>query len=176
VKKNMTDFDIIDIDNENIEEDTEMGSRNHSIVQTRLVVALSQDERFTPAVEMSLDISQIDLTKFPHLKVKEEVKPDVCLFSNKIGLSWPFDEIRMTEWPLLAIEVLSPRQGSQSILAKFQLYFEKEVKSCWLVDPTLMTVSIYSSLSNFNIFSTKKEKEAIDEILNIHLPLQAIFK
>ena len=41
-----------------------MGSLNHSIVQARLTGLLFNDERFTLAVELSLDVTQIDLSQF----------------------------------------------------------------------------------------------------------------
>ena len=44
------------------------------------------------------------------------------------------DILRMSEMPLLAIEVLSPKQGIYDILEKFKLYFSLGVQSCWLGD------------------------------------------
>ena len=75
--------------------------------------------------------------------------------------------------PLLAIEILSPKQGMDDVLAKFQAYFALGVKSCWLVTPALEAVTVYSSLDNFKIFG--KNGEVVDEVLGISVPLAKIF-
>jgi len=76
--------------------------------------------------------------------------------------------------PLLAIEVLSPKQGNYTILEKFKLYFELDVKSCWLVLPSIDAVTVYSSINNYQTF-TKRDSEVIDEVLDIRLPITEIF-
>ncbi|RKZ44977.1 MAG: hypothetical protein DRR16_30460 [Candidatus Parabeggiatoa sp. nov. 3] len=154
------------------EEYQDVGSLNHSIVQTRMAGFLLNDERFTAMVELSLDARQIDLSQFG-LKAKEELKPDICLYPNSVGLKRR-DVLRMPEMPLLAIEVVSPKQGIDDILAKFDAYFALEVKSCWLVTPTLQIVTVYSEPDNFKTFD-KMATEVIDDILDIRVPLQKIF-
>lgn len=74
----------------------------------------------------------------------------------------------------MIIEILSPKQGIDDILAKFQVYFALGVKSCWLVAPEIEVVTIYSSINNFTNFA-KADAELIDEILNIQLPIENIF-
>jgi Uma2 family endonuclease len=44
------------------------------------------------------------------------------------------DILVMQEMPKLVIEVISPRQGSFSIIEKFQAYFALGIQSYWLVD------------------------------------------
>jgi Uma2 family endonuclease len=97
-----------------------VGSLNHSIAQARLTGLLSNDERFTLAVELSLDISQIDMSQFG-IKAKEELKPNVCCYPNSVGFKSD-DILKMSEMPLLAIEILSPKQTIDDILAKFKAY------------------------------------------------------
>ncbi|HIE02043.1 MAG TPA: Uma2 family endonuclease [Thiotrichaceae bacterium] len=162
--------DIIEQENEVLKE---MGSINHSIVQAKITGMLLNDERFTPAVELSLDISQIDLSQFG-LKAKEELKPDICLYQGRRELSNPDDVLKMTEMPLLAIEVLSPKQTIDDILAKFKAYFALGIKSCWLVTPAIRAIAIYSQASNFKTFGMN-DTEVIDEIMDIHLPIQKVF-
>ena len=49
----------------------DMPSINHSYLQTQIVLALAtENQKFTPFVELSLDASQIDLSQFG-LKAKE---------------------------------------------------------------------------------------------------------
>ena len=78
----------------------------------------------------------------------------------------------MTEMPLLAVEILSPKQGTYELLEKFKVYFELGVKSCWLVDPAITTITVYSSNEEWRTFSGS---EVIDETLGIKLPLNKIF-
>ncbi|OQW91510.1 MAG: hypothetical protein BWK78_04470 [Thiotrichaceae bacterium IS1] len=151
----------------------EMGSINHSIIQAKITGLLLNDERFTPAIELSLDISQIDLSQFG-LKAKEELKPDVCLYQGRRELSSPDDILKMTEMPLLAIEILSPKQTIDEILAKFKAYFALGVKSCWLITPAIRTITTYSPPLNFKTFAMN-DTEVIDEMIDIRLPMQKIF-
>ena len=151
----------------------EMGSLNHSIVQARLTGLLFNDERFTPAVELSLDVSQIDLSQFG-LKTKAELKPDISLYQGHRQLSNLDDVLSMTEMPLLVIEILSPKQPLDELLAKFKAYFTLGIKSCWLVTPSIRAIAIYSQSKYLKTFSTN-DIEVVDEIGDIHLPMQKIF-
>lgn len=157
------------IENE-LEESEDMGSFNHGYTQARLIVLFDRAGQYTPVTELSLDVSGIDLSKFD-LKTKEEVKPDICLYPKR-GRSRPRDILRMTEMPLLAVEILSPKQGTYDILEKFKVYFELGVKSCWLVDPAINTVTVYSANDAWQTFSSN---EVIDAPLGIKLPLDEIF-
>jgi Uma2 family endonuclease len=150
-----------------------MGSINHSLIQAKITGLLLNDERFTPAIELSLDISQIDLSQFG-LKAKEELKPDVCLYLGRRELSSPDDILKMTEMPLLVIEILSPKQTIDELLAKFKAYFALGIKSCWLVMPAIRAITTYSPPLNFKTFAMN-DIEIIDEIIDIRLPMQKIF-
>jgi len=151
------------------EESYDRGSFNHGYLQARLVVLLGNIGNYTPVTELSLDISNLDLSKFD-IKVKEEIRPDICLYpKRKIDLT--HDILKMSEMPLLAIEILSPKQGIYDILEKFKIYFTLGIKSCWLVIPATATVTIYSP-DDFKSFNSG---EVVDETLNIHLPIAEIF-
>ncbi|OQY54864.1 MAG: hypothetical protein B6247_10000 [Candidatus Parabeggiatoa sp. nov. 2] len=132
----------------------DMPSRNHRFVQTRIASLLFNDDRFTPFVELSLDASQIDLSQFG-LKTKDELIPDVCVYPSNVS----------------------------DILAKFKAYFALNIKSCWLITPAIKAVTIYSQPSRFKTFSidtaevdTEVNLDIIDKTMDIHLPLQKIFK
>ncbi|RKZ56740.1 MAG: hypothetical protein DRR08_20920 [Candidatus Parabeggiatoa sp. nov. 2] len=160
----------------------DMPSRNHRFVQTRIASLLFNDDRFTPFVELSLDASQIDLSQFG-LKTKDELIPDVCVYPSNVGFNDDDDELKMQKMPLLAIEIISPKQGISDILAKFKAYFALNIKSCWLITPAIKAVTIYSQPSRFKTFSidtaevdTEVNLDIIDKTMDIHLPLQKIFK
>lgn len=178
-------YELTIVDELEFEEPNDTGSFNHGYTQARLVVLFDRAGQYTPVTELSLDVSQIDLSQFD-LRAKEEVKPDICLYPKR-GRSRPRDILKMTEMPLLAVEILSPKQGAYDILEKFKVYFELGVTSCWLVDPAIHTVTVYSSNNVWRTFGSNSGSndpgrngsgggEVIDEQLAIRLPLHDIFE
>jgi Uma2 family endonuclease len=152
--------------------DINMGSVNHSIAQVKLASLLDGDDRFTVLTELSLDISQYDFSQYG-VKAKDEVKPDVCVYSNEIGYQ-ESDIIRMVDMPLLAIEILSPSQGTKELKDKIHAYFDLGVKSCWLVIPDAQLISVYAKQGDFTNFDMR-DNEVVDEVMDIHLPIPKIF-
>lgn len=151
-------------------EDTpDMGSYNHSIIQANLAFVLKRPGQYSVSTELSLDTEALDKNIF---KFKDEIKPDVCIYPKR-GLIRPYDVLKMTEMPLLAVEILSPKQGAYEILQKFEAYFALGVRSCWLVDPTTEVVAVYSALDQHTTFSAG---EVVDRTLDIHVPLVDIFE
>lgn len=139
-----------------------MGSRNHSYVQANLIVALDKLEHFAVYSELSLEINGL------------EYKPDVCIYELNQGVeSFLDDIIRMQDMPLLAIEILSPRQFSQIIIDKFKAYFKAGIQSCWLVIPNAKTILVYNDLETIIPFSSGI---LTDPKLQISIPLQTIFR
>jgi len=157
------------------QESREVGSYNHSFTQARITALLSQDKRFTTFVELSLDASAVDLSQFG-LNVKGELKPDVCLYPNSnMGIKHR-DILKMSEMPLLAIEIISPKQGIDDILAKFEGYFALGVQSCWLITPNYGSIAVHSQVDEFKLFNTEHDMEVIDKKLDIRLSIVDIFK
>jgi Uma2 family endonuclease len=155
------------------DEDSDMGSINHSIAQVRIASLLNNDERFTVMTELSLALSEQDFSRYG-IKAKDEIKPDICLYPNTID--WQdIDILKMTEMPLLAIEILSPSQSLETLKNKVYAYFALGVKSCWLAIPSIEAIDIYSQPKQHRTF-TMNDTEVIDEPLDIHLPIQKLFK
>jgi len=139
-----------------------------------LASLLDQEERFFVLTELSLDISQYDLSEY-RLDAKNEIKPDVCVYLKRpIIPVQETDLITVSQMPDLAIEVLSPRQSISYLTRKIKAYFELGVKSSWLVNPEQGFISIYSTQNRGKPFSYR-DAEAIDEIMNIRLPIQKVF-
>jgi Uma2 family endonuclease len=169
--------ELITLEEDEYQEDEEhqMGSWNHSVTQSRVVSLFSHDERFIVPVELSLDVSQIDLSQFG-LKVKEELIPDVCLYPKDVSHPKRGDDIlKMSDMPLLVAEVLSPKQTLDEIIAKFKVYFALGVKSCWLVVPVNESVTVYSTPHQFRTFGIDA-KEIVDDTLNLRLPIEKLFR
>jgi Uma2 family endonuclease len=155
---------------EEAEEFPDVGSFNHGYLMVRLGVLFDRLGTYTAVGELSLDVSGVDLRKFD-LRTGEEIEPDLCLYPKR-GLSQPKDILRMQEMPLLAVEIVSPKQGLYDIVEKFRLYFELGVRSCWLVEPVLHTVTVYSSGNEWQTFT---KGDVVDEPLNIRIALSELF-
>jgi Uma2 family endonuclease len=167
--------ELIENDEYQEEERQKMSSKKHSSVQTNITGLLFNDERFKPFIELSLDASQIDLSRFG-LKTKDELVPDVCVYTEPPP--GPDDEteddiLKVSQMPDLTIEVLSPKQLLSDLVKKMKAYFALGVKSCWLVMPSVEVINVYSQTGKrtFGIDS----HEVIDEVMDIRLPIQKIF-
>ncbi|ETW95620.1 MAG: hypothetical protein ETSY1_29865 [Candidatus Entotheonella factor] len=150
------------------EESDDKGSHNHSMVQANLAYLLKAMGGYTVFIELSLDVSHLDRERY---QVRDELVPDLALYPKR-PLSLPHDILRMTEMPILVIEILSPRQGTASILGKFEAYFALGIPSCWLVDPLTQTVHVYRSPTDRTTFSTG---DVADTSLHSHTPIAEIF-
>lgn len=159
---------ILTPDQEEEEFDDE-GSYNHSLVQANLAHQFKLHSDYAVFIELSLDVSSLDLDIYT---LGDEVKPDLCLYSKRT-LRIPRDILRMAEMPLLAVEILSPRQGTGTILEKFEAYFELGIQSCWLVDPLTQTVHVYHSSTERTTYASA---DVIDNTLNLQIPITAIFE
>ena len=152
----------------------EMGSFGHSLAQSQLTILLSDGRKFRVMVELSLDATPIDLSQFG-LKSQNELIPDLSVYQRgghrpKKGR----DIMKLSEMPLLVIEILSPKQGIDDIVAKFEAYFALGVKSCWLVIPLNESITVYSAPEYFKTFGNDST-QIIDEVMGIQLPIKEIF-
>ncbi|MDM8567623.1 Uma2 family endonuclease [Candidatus Halobeggiatoa sp. HSG11] len=86
------------------------------------------------------------------------------------------DMLRVSQMPLLAVEIISTKQSINNILAKFKAYFELGIKSCWLVTPAFESITVYSGYRNFRLFDVRRDMEVDDEVLNIHLQFDRVFR
>ncbi len=142
-----------------------MGSYNHSYLQAHLTWLFKNLGAYAVFTELSLDTSALQLTEI------KELKPDICLYPPR-GLMRADDLLKMTEPPLLIIEIVSPKQNLYDLIQKFKLYFALGVQSCWLVEPMLNVVSIYPDMQHSQSFVSG---EVIDSTLNIRIPIAQIF-
>ncbi len=141
------------------EETMSAASLNHGYFQLSLGTALRALDKYLVVTAVTIEIN-----KKPYI-------PDILVYPKR-PVERSHDIIQMTEMPLLAIEILSPTQGTKDILDKFEIFFDAGIKSCWLVEPAIGVVAVYSSLDNSHTFSSG---EIIDEVMDIRLPLEDIF-
>jgi Uma2 family endonuclease len=182
----MTDIlELEDLPSEDFEEKQfNMSSINHSLTQARLTGLLISDERYTVAIELSLDVSfpeRQEILKRCNISSDrksppETLIPDICLFhAGEIDYLEPDEEdvLKTEKVPLLCVEIVSSSQSSTQILRKFGVYFAMGVKSCWYVDPKLKLINVYSeNLRSVETFT--KTDEVIDHHLNIRFPLTKV--
>ncbi len=161
----------------NYQEEREMPSQNYSLVQARLGGLFNLDDRFNAATELTLDVSQRDLTPFK-IKATPELEPDIAVYYASefdfIDTAEDSDVLRVSQMPSLAIEILSPTQGTNEVVAKFRAYFALGIKSCWLVDPSLKNITVYKSPKESKTYDMT-DGEVVDNLLDIRLPLSKIF-
>ena len=134
-------------------------SLNHSYYQSSANATLRNLKKYSIFTELSLLIDT------------KEYVPDICVYA-RMKINRSKDILRMTEMPLLAIEIISPTQGSKEILDKFEIYFAAHIKSCWLIDPATGVVTVYASLDKFRTFV---ENDIIDTVLDLKIPIKDIF-
>ncbi len=103
----------------------------------------------------------------------KEFIPDVALYSKR-KMKRSEDIIRMTEMPLLAVEILSPKQSSQDVLEKIKVYFESNIKSCWFIVPATRTITVYKSFDDFTTYT--ENMQFTDENLAITLNVAELFE
>jgi Uma2 family endonuclease len=146
-----------------IERNKPMPSRNHSIVQSTLSMELGMRYR----KEYSF-FSELNIT----MPTRPDTVPDIAIYP-KMKIDFLHDVISMEEMPLTVIEIISSSQSNDDILAKFERYFFAGVQSCWLVQPSMKAIYVYSQIGKYQFFND--EMTLIDKLTGIELPLNEVF-
>ncbi len=146
-----------------IERGKPIPSLAHSIVQSNLVRHLGNryENQYRFLSELALELEGCQSV------------PDIAIYAM-FEMDFRHDEIRKTEPPLGAIEILSATQGILSLSDKANQYFENGVKSCWMVIPQFKTVYVFSSADHYDTFVG--EEVLKDRVLGIELPLREVFR
>jgi Uma2 family endonuclease len=168
--------DSYEIEHNGIDGEDQMGSLNHGIAQTKLnYLLLRENKNLTVISELSLDISQYDLSQY-RLESKYEIKPDVCAYLEPPVIPDTEDDLlTVSKIPDLVIEILSPRQAISYLTRKIKAFFELGTQSCWLVNPSVQIITVYSQPYQHESFVSNKDAQVIDKVMNIHLPMKEIF-
>ncbi len=114
------------------------------------------------------------LTQPTFLLGEWESEADLAILPTRPIVHWHKDEIKITEIPLMVVEIVSPRQAQQDIMDKIERYFKTGVKSCWLINPLTETVYVYTPDWKRGIFSEANPK-IHDTILDVTIDFQAVF-
>jgi Uma2 family endonuclease len=137
-----------------------MPSKAHGYIQTNLSVVLAEyRDQYTTFSELTLELDGRELT------------PDLAVYP-KTEVDLVHDEVRVTDSPLLAVEIASPTQNVQDLIEKIEFLLDAGVQSCWLVQPPLRTVTVFPG----NMDSTTVSSGSVtDPVLDVDVSLNAIF-
>lgn len=140
-----------------------MPTLNHAYVQKNLLVSIDYCYRKTYTVLSELNLS---------MPQRPDTVPDIAIYP-KLQIDFLHDIQSMTEMPLTVVEIISPSQSNDDILAKFERYFEAGVKSCWLVIPSFKAISVYTAPGTYKFF--QHDTTLIDPATGIELALDEVF-
>lgn len=139
-----------------------MPSPVHAAIQANLIVALNVYRKLYRAYsELSLELSE-------WVSV-----PDIALFAWKPLNTYDL-RTKESEIPLCVIEILSPTQSLGELRHKIAEYFERGIKSCWLVLPGLDNVYVFEAPDQYEMY--KKGETLKDKQLNIAINVSPIFE
>jgi Uma2 family endonuclease len=139
-----------------------MPSENHSYIQGEIYFELKTNygRQFDIFPELSLELAT------------GKAVPDLCIYEKK-PRNWKLDTIRRTDAPILAVEILSPKQNFNDITDKiFNIYFPAGVKSAWIILPPAESLMVLTP--NGGVKTYHKE-EVIDKISGFDVDLNKIF-
>lgn len=104
-------------------------SLNHSRIINRVSVALSRyDDEYDVFPELELELAS------------GKCKPDVAVYKN-LPADWFNDIMYFNQPPIIAVEVLSPKQAVTDLTDKaYKQYFPAGVQVVWIIIPTLRIV------------------------------------
>jgi Uma2 family endonuclease len=109
-------------------------SWNHATVAYQTTKALSRyDVEYSICPELELEL------------VTGRAKPDISVYHRRPA-NRHRDIIRMTDPPVLAIEILSPKQALSDITDKtFDVLLPAGVQTVWLLIPSLRAITVYTA-------------------------------
>ncbi|MBK8966638.1 MAG: Uma2 family endonuclease [Saprospiraceae bacterium] len=146
-----------------IERGKPLPSKNHAIIQANLLLAIQPKyaSKFRMLPEINLDLPEHDRV------------PDLAIYAS-VEFTPGADEVRMTEVPLSVIEILSPQQSMTDLMVKRGEYFKAGVQSYWLVLPDLLSIYVFYSPEEYDVYT--RQDLLKDKTLEIEVPLGEIFK
>ena len=155
--------EAVELSQYEIERNKPMPSLNHSFIQKNLLVSIDYRYRKNYTLLSELDIIMPE---------RPNCVPDVAIYP-KLKIDFLDDVIGMTEMPITAIEIVSSSQSDYEIVRKINRYFNAGVKSCWLVNPPLQAISVYSEIGKYTFFNT--DMTLTDPATGIELSLSEVF-
>ena len=105
-------------------------------------------------------------------------RPDVAFIS---AATWPLDRLppEKGDWPVvptLAVEVASPNDTLEALLAKMREYFSFGVRQVWIIIPGDRSAFIYTAPRNGKMLSINDDLDGGTLLPGFRMPLATLFK
>ncbi len=127
----------------------DMPSLNHSYLCSRILRQLFEYPSIEALTELSLDIDN-------------GLTPDISVYPvNAIHPNFSRDITRMSQLPILAIEVISSSQNIQDILEKAERMVKAGVKAVWTIEPFTRAIFVTTSQGENIFYNSVVESEGI---------------
>jgi Uma2 family endonuclease len=141
-------------------------SKNHSHTQTNLTFALAPYRtRFSLMPELNLDPGDGG----------RPVTPDLAIYPP-LEIDFTEDEVRMTDLPLVAVEIQSPTQSPNDLVQKAKRLLRAGVRSAWIVLPPLQTITVFTGAPGDLAQTTYRVGETLaDPATGIEVALADVF-
>lgn len=138
-----------------------MPSRNHGRIELKLGALLYNryDRQFTIVTEATLSLPEKDAT------------PDLAIYPKRAD-DWQNDELKITEMPLLVVEILSASQRLSEAEEKVMRYHRAGIKTAWLVLPSLRAIVVYRAGQLPKVIASG---EVRDEYTGIAITIEELF-
>ena len=134
----------------------------HAIVQGNLVFELNVRHRTEYRILPELALAT----------VPDGTTPDLAIYP-RFAADYDHRQARRTDAPLCCIEIQSPSQSLEEMVAKTHLYFKFGVRSCWVVQPAIQGILVFDRPGHYAFFHG--DDTLRDGALGIELPLAAVF-
>ena len=137
-------------------------SLNHSRIINRVSVAISRyDNKYDVFPELELELTT------------GKCKPDISIYEN-LPADWFNDIIFYNQAPIVAVEILSPKQALTDLTDKaFKQYFPAGVQVVWLIIPTTRILQALLPDGSIQTWSNGVMK---DPVTGMELDLGYLFK
>lgn len=124
---------MLDINFSALDQCEPMPSLNHSYICVEILKQLFANPEIQPLPELTLDIGN-------------GLTPDISVFfKHQIKPNFLKDIVKLKEMPILAIEIIAPRQSIQDVLDKAVVLTQASVKAVWGIEPYGRTIFVTTS-------------------------------
>jgi Uma2 family endonuclease len=156
-----------------IERGKTLHTPRHSRALTAIVVALEQwrEEQPPPRGEVLAAGAGFYLRRDPDTVVGM----DAAYVSAEIAAGSPENAFLIEGPPVLAVEILSPKDKHEDIVAKVQEYLGSGVALVWIVDPDLRTVTVHRADAPPALFNDTQELSGEPFLPGFRTPVADVF-
>ena len=135
-------------------------SYSHAAISAMLITEISKDRRFRAFSELTLLIDDRDYI------------PDISVYPWRKVNYLHGDIVKMTELPVLIMEILSPMQTALELYEKAQnVYLPADIRSVWIVQPLAHTISVLTK-DNVRLYHEGR----LEDVTGVAVDLGVVFE